>query len=158
MFVAHGWLVIQAARSKYLDPHSMGDAEMIDEQLNEADNLLWREFRDWAESNLDVRVKWQFTERLNNHRGLFQFHTSRNHGAGSSLWDLLDFVRTQSRESSGVIFTHDEEETEPEQGVFRIWRILEGQRTEHPDFLFSAPDWPNAFGDHMENYTDSHER
>jgi len=40
--IAHGWLVIQASRSKYLDPHSLEDADIIDE----ADNLLSREFRD----------------------------------------------------------------------------------------------------------------
>ena len=149
MLGAFGWATIQSSESGYqkIDPHS-SDTEKLDEILDDANKILYADLLDWLSTQHSI--KWQFTEQLNNHRGTLQFHVSSNHRS-SIVWSLIDFIRTQSSGSYGVIYIHDDEDmgertSHDFSNSFRVWRILDGHLTEHEDQLFSPFKSQNAFG------------
>lgn len=151
MLIGFGWAVIQASRSCYVGaPFDQLDA--LDEELKLADQALRAACRTWLEQCDDPWFRWQFTDHLNNHTGLLQFHTSRNHRAGAVVWTLSEYIARQSKGSFGVLHVHDDEDSGGRLGAqnfsqsFRIWRILDGVVSEHADPLFSPFQSPHAFG------------
>lgn len=147
-----GWAIIQSTQAGYqkIDPSSL-DADKLDDTLDAEDKHLYIEMQNWLSSQ--DTIKWQFTEQLNNHRGVLQFHASSNHRS-SLVWSLLDFIRTQSLGSYGAIYVHDDEDSGKRSSddftkSFRLWRILDGQLTEHNDPLFSPFESRNAFGGNL---------
>ena len=148
IFVAYGWIIIQSSRSKYAELHSHEERDDLDDEVERSDVILHREFHSWVTQNLDAWVKWHFSHQLNNDSGIFQFHTSRNHGRASTIWDLMQFVIRQSKGSYGLVHTRNEEveRKKGDKGVFKVWRILDGKITEHSDDLFPLDGCENAFG------------
>jgi hypothetical protein len=140
MLLGFGWAVVQASRSRLVGvPFDQVDA--VDESLDQEDDALHAACRVWLESHPSPWLKWQFSAKLNNHRGLLQFHTSRNHRT-AEFWELAKFIASQSEGSFGVLYVHDDEDDGPRTTqdfslAFRVWRILDGQLTEHDDPLFS---------------------
>jgi len=152
MLGAYGWAIIQSSEASYqnVDPSSQ-DADKLDEAFEAADKLLYGELLDWL--NSQDSIKWQFTEQLNNHNGILQFHASTNH-RGTLIWELLDFIRLQSSGSYAVIYVHDDEDIRVRTASdfsksFRVWRILDGHLSEHDDPLFSPFKSQNAFGGYV---------
>ena len=153
MLVAFGWAVIQSSRAEYLDVDPSSEAaDDLDETLNAADQILYKELTDWLSANPGT-IKYEFTEQLNNHTGILQFHASSNH-RGSIIWPLADFIRLQSKGSYGLLHIHDDEDHNGRtpsdfRNFFRVWRILDGTLTEYSDPFFSPFSSPNAFGGNM---------
>jgi len=148
MLLAMGWAVIQSSRTVYSSAASE-QLDNLDKEVSAADKVLHIQLRDWLELNGSNWLKWQFSEGLNNHCGILQFHTSRNHRA-ASVWSLMEFISEQSLGSYGVVFVHDDEDNGARTSndfaqSFRVWRILDGQITEHADPLFSPFSSTNAF-------------
>lgn len=149
MLLGFGWAVIQAPRSDLVGA-DFDEIDGLDERLERADRVLRSACRTWLERCADPFLKWQFTDRLNNHAGLLQFQNSRNHRT-SAFWDLAEFVAKQSEGSFGVLHVHDDEDLGDRTGrdfslSFRVWRILDGQLSEHDDPLFSPFTSRKAFG------------
>ncbi|MBK9585331.1 MAG: hypothetical protein KA099_01005 [Alphaproteobacteria bacterium] len=150
MLLGFGWAVIQASRKSYIKA-TFDQVFDLDEVMQSRDSSLHVECRAWLEVCEDPWLKWQFIEHLNNHSGLLQFCTSRNHRT-SSIWDLTRFICEQSDGSYGVLYIWDDEDLGERAGQnyassYRVWRILDGQLTEHNDSLFTPLVSPNAFGD-----------
>jgi hypothetical protein len=148
MFLAVGWAVIQSSRAAYSSA-ALEQLDALDEEILAADQALHDKLRDWFELNGSGWIKWQFSEIINNHRDILQFHTSRNHRP-ASVWSLMEFIAEQSPGSYGVVFVHDDEDNGARMSndfsqSFRVWRILDGQITEHADPLFSPFSSTNAF-------------
>lgn len=148
MLVAFGWMKIQSSRLAYQSVN-FEDLDNIDEAIDASEKVLFQEVKRWLNDNGNGWLKWQFSEALNNHSGLLQFYTSINHRR-SGIWDLMDFVSTQSLGSYGAIYIHDDEDINRIDSLdfrssYRIWRILDGKVTEHDDKLFSPFSSPNAF-------------
>jgi len=151
MLLGFGWAVIQASRLRFVGA-SFEQCEVLDEESHRADQALWADCRAWLERCGDPWLRWQLSERLNNHSGILQFHTSRNHRT-SAFWDLGEFIARQSEGSFGVLYVHDDEDSgrriegQDFSLSFRVWRILDGELSEHADRLFSPFRSPPAFGD-----------
>jgi len=148
MLLAMGWAVIQSSRMVYSSA-ACEQLDDLDKEVSASDKLLYIQLRDWLELNGSDWLKWQFSERINNHGGILQFHTSRNHRS-PSVWSFMQFISEQSSGSYGVVFVHDDEENNGRTSndfsqSFRVWRILDGQITEHADPLFSPFSSTNAF-------------
>lgn len=157
MLLGLGWAVIQAPRSK-LAGARYAEVDALDAELAIADRALWTACRFWLEKCGDPWLKWQFSEQLNNHSGLLQFHTSRNHRM-SEFWSLAEFIALQSTGSFGVLYVHDDEDEGQRTGrdnslSFRVWRILDGDLTEHDDQMFSPFASRCAFGELVEPLTE----
>jgi hypothetical protein len=66
---------------------------------------------------------------------------------------LGEFIARQSEGSFGVLYVHDDEDSgrriegQDFSLSFRVWRILDGELSEHADRLFSPFRSPHAFGD-----------
>ena len=153
MFLAMGWAIIQSSRAPYHEPDFDAGGETgdeVDERLQVQDQILFAELRKWIEDRGDPWFKWQFTEHLNNHSGMLQFHTSRNHSPQTIL-DLLDFLANQSKGSHGVVYTHNDEVPDPDTDTdefglsYRVIRLLDGEVTHHKDDLFSPFKSRDAF-------------
>ena len=161
MLLAFGWAIIQTSVFPYKNvrPDEFDELEKIDHQIQEADKVLHAECRAWLEENAGNWLIWQFIEHLNNHSGLLQFSVSRNHRT-SMIWPLMDFIAAQSQGSYGAVYVHDDEDGPEGAGMykvhpdrppvdharsFRVWRILDGQITEHEDTLFSPFTSSHAF-------------
>ena len=108
MLLAHGWAVLQSSREKYKGV-SQEELFALDEQVDRADELLWKSYKEWMRENESPYLKWQFQERLNNHHGLLQFSVSRNHRS-SILWDMLNWLAANSESTYGIIYVHDDED------------------------------------------------
>jgi hypothetical protein len=149
MLLGFGWSVVQASRLKLVGS-GFEALDAIDAELEAADRALRSACRAWLDACGDPFLIWQFSDQLNNHSGLLQFHTSRNHRT-SALWDLAEFIAKQSKGSFGVVYVHDDEDEGARRGAdyslsFRMWRILDGSLTEHDDPLFSPFGSRHAFG------------
>jgi hypothetical protein len=114
--------------------------------LAQADKLLWDELELWLKNCDDPWLKWQFERRNNNHTGLLQLNTSRNHRA-SRVWELLEFLAKSSTDTYGILYVNDDEDIEGlthygrgdanYQNVFRVWSLKSGQLAEHADPFLS---------------------
>ena len=149
MFTAFGWAKIQSSQDGYqkLDPLS-DEVDDLDSALEATDRILFHDLSTWLKNRQGL--KWQFTEYLNYDSGFLQFHSASNH-RGNAVWELIDFIRLQSSGSYGVVYIHDDEDDgrrtgQDLTGSFRVWRILDGELTEHEDPLFSPFTSQNAFG------------
>ncbi|MCA9457357.1 MAG: hypothetical protein KC587_11890 [Nitrospira sp.] len=150
MFLGFGWAIIQTSREDYVTT-SFEELDDLDEVMREKDRELHRQCRDWLETHADHWLIWQFIENLNNHSNLLHFCTSRNHRT-STFWILAEFIVEQSQGSYGVLYVHDDEDQGRRTGQdhsesFRVWRMLDGQLTEHDDRLFSPLRSLHAFAD-----------
>lgn len=144
MLLGFGWAVVQASEEEFARSNLSDDElDALDEQWAHDNRRLHKACR----AQLDTCspwLKWQFSERLNNHCGLLQFYNSRNH-ANPEIFHLMTFLAEQSRGTYGVMYVHDDEGTDPKR--FRLWRLLNGKVTEHAEPLFSPFTVPAAFGD-----------
>ena len=155
MLLAHGWAVLQSSREKYKGVNQ-DELFALDEQVDRADELLWKNYKEWMRENESPYLKWQFQERLNNHHGLLQFSVSRNHRS-SIVWDMLNWLAANSESTYGIIYVHDDEDEEgninfgrggeDHSNSYRVWRILKGKIEEFEDRLLS-PIVPNILPNH----------
>ena len=150
MLLVFGWAIIKTSESVYVDVDPLSiRADEIDDELKIADKALRDELGIWLKSNADIWFEWQFTAEHNNHSGLLQFHTSRNHRGGTTTWPLIEFIANQSKGSYGLVFVHDDEDERAELS-FKVWRILDGKVTEHDDPFLSPFTSHHAFGGYPE--------
>ena len=150
MLLGMGWAIVQASQRALAAELSSDEIDKLDIALQAEDARLRAEARKWLEQNGESWLKWQFCEQLNNHGGLLQFMTSRNHRS-SSLWELLAFLANQSKGTHGVAFVHDDESVDYPRS-YRIWRIFEGSVSEHDDPFFSPMIAPDPFGGDLTIY------
>ena len=148
MFTAFGWVKIQTSIADYQGA-SLEEVDALDDRFDLENKKLYQELNDWLNLNETAWIKWQFTEHLNNESGILQFHASRNHRT-SVVWRLMKFITEQSLGSYGAIYIQDDEDIDRVQShdfslSFRVWRILNGEMTEHDDMLFSPFSSPHAF-------------
>ena len=148
MLNAHGWIIVRTSRERYGDPELTIDemVEVLDDAVRIKDEALWQQLRNWLEENADPGLKWQFTDRLNALSGVLQFAASRNHRA-SCIWDLMRWVAVNGAGSYGLVYVHDDEDSETNtdyrrgdadySNCFRVWRILNGQVEELDDPFLS---------------------
>jgi hypothetical protein len=149
MFLGFGWAVVQTSRSRLVGAPTE-QVYALDEDLEREDDRLHAACRSWLESHPSPWLKWQFSEKLNNHQGLLQFYSSRNH-RDLLFWQLAEFIASQSAGSWGLLHVHDDEDIGPRtnkdfSGAMRVWRILDGQLTEHDNPYFSPFLSKHAFG------------
>ena len=145
MFLAFGWVVIQSSQESYvgIDPASE-QADRLDDIVNEKDGRLIKEMELWLKANQSQYplFKYQFTPYLNNHTGLLQFHTSRNHYC-SFTKTCVEHIVESSEGSYGLVHVHDDESFE---FGLEVWRILDGKITKKTDEFFTPFKSPHAFG------------
>lgn len=149
MLLGFGWAVIQVSQARYVGA-DFDSLDTLDDELSAADRELRQACQAWLSRCDDPWLRWQFSETLNNHGGLLQFHTSRNHRT-SRFWDLAEFIVGQSKGSYGVLYVHDDEDAGKRVGQdhslsYRAWRILDGVLSEHDDQLLSPLTSEHAFG------------
>jgi hypothetical protein len=145
MLHAYGWCILRTSREKYKNA-TLDEVDAIDDEVDAADRVLWRAFRAWMTDRHDDLFKWHFYDEVNHDRGVLLFFTSRNH-RGSSLWDVLEWISTNATGSYGLVHVHDDEDlvgvqqygrgTHDYSKVFRVHRILNGQREELEDQYLS---------------------
>jgi len=141
MLLAFGCAVVQASRIEFATRNPM-DPELddLDDQWAAQNKLLYEELQEYL-ANATVWLKWQFSDRLNNHCGLLQFHTSRNH-ENPEIRNLAEFLAQQSPGTYGLIYVHSEDRQR-----MSVLRILGGRVSQHQDNFFSPFANPDAFGD-----------
>ena len=146
MLLCFGWVQIQTSHEGYIGLDPIGNlADILDDHIEQNDQKLFDDLECWIRENADDWLRWKFTRALNNHTGLLQFHTSRNHRNGSCIWTFIAFIAAQSKGSHGLIYIHDDEDIRATLS-YKIWRILDGEVTEHNDPFFSPFNSAHAFG------------
>ena len=143
MFLAFGWFVIQSSQEIYVGSNSDNEDE-FENIVNEKDEILIKEMEIWLQEKQSQNslFKYQFSMHLNNHSGLLQFHTSRNHYC-SFTKECVEHIAGSSKGSYGLVHVHDNKNFE--HGL-EVWRVLDGRITKQNDEFFSPFKSPHAFG------------
>lgn len=146
MLSAYGWIVIRTSRDVYKEVTSLHGIDALDDQIDLADQLLWQRLRTWLETEADLSLKWQFTEKMNGANGVLQFFTSINHRT-SSIWALMEWIAKEGTGSYGIVYVHDDEDIKGKRkdgrgavdysNEFRVWRVLNGKVDELDDPFLS---------------------
>jgi hypothetical protein len=146
MMLAFGSFVVRAKRYGYNPELPPSELEKLDEKFDQADEVLWSELETWLRNCGEHWLKWQFERRNNNHTGLLQLNTSRNHRS-SQVWELLEYLSKSSTGTYGILYVNDDEDIEGltcygrgkanYQNVFRVWSLKNGELIEHSDPFLS---------------------
>jgi hypothetical protein len=154
-----GWCVLRSSREAWVSA-TVDDVVTLDELHRQQDERLWKEFRQWMKEHETPWLLWQLYEHHNNHDGFLQFYISGNHRS-SPVWEMLQWIADNSKDSYGLFYAHDDEDvvqelhrysrgaTEDYDNVFRVHRIFKGVVSEMPDPFF-GPIVPNI--DHVHPY------
>lgn len=154
MFCACGWFKVQPSLSGYasLKSDDFGEMDAQDELINLEATKLEKAMAVWLEQQDDLR--WWTAGIYNNERGYFHVFSSKNHRT-SSIWDLMSFVAESSIGSYGLVYVHDDEDVIGNKlygrgchdfsEEFRVWRVFEGEVSEHADEFFSPFSSKHAF-------------
>lgn len=143
MMLGFGWCHLRSSREPLRDV-PLESVDAIDAAIDQADELLWGEFREWMEANAEHFLQWQLHDQINNHCGLLTYCVSRNHRT-SGVWSMLEWIAENAPGSYGLFYCHDDEDTMGDYGrhppmdydnVFRVHRIMNGQLTELCDPFF----------------------
>lgn len=139
-----GWCHLRSSREA-LRNASVEDVDHIDKEIEQADELLFANFRKSMETIGGSFLQWQFHEQLNNDNGLLTFCVSRNHRT-SNVWDMLNWIATNGPGSYGLFYCHDDEDgmnstssRNPPMdfdNVYQVHRILNGKILELSDPFF----------------------
>jgi Immunity protein 7 len=150
MMIYFGWAVVQAPRDRFVTALAIDETRQIRDEIWTEDERLHAECRKWLEAcaDEDPFLIWPFAEQLNNHGGMLQFMSSRNHRNSSSIWRLMEFLVSRSRGTHGLVHLQDDEDPVHPMS-FRVWRMLDGSISEHEDVHFSPFGSTNAFGEQM---------
>ena len=142
MLLAIGWLIVVSAppSSEELDD------EALDEYLRVEDEKLWDEVEAWLQIHSEPWLEWTLTRINNNHRGVLQFHTSRNHRT-TSVWELLSWVAARTSAAYGIVYVHDDEDLVAVKhygrgradfsNCFRVWSVTNGSVNEQEDSVLT---------------------
>lgn len=139
-----GWCHIRSSREEYRDA-KLEQLESLDMRVNEADKLLWKQYRDWMATIDCPFLQWQFHEELNFDTGLLTYCVARNHRS-SPVWAMQDWIAANGPGSYGLFFVHDDEDGIEDNNprsppmdydnVYRVHRILKGRVEELDDPYF----------------------
>lgn len=146
MMLAFGSFVVRVARSGYSAHMPLSEVDDLDAIFEKADERLWNELELWLQSCSEPWLKWQFHRHNNNHNGVLQFSTSRNHRS-SQAWELLQWLAKTSQGTYGLLYIHDDEDigglthygrgNTSYENVFRVWSLKHGKVSEHADPFLS---------------------
>ena len=144
-----GWCHLRSSRAPIADT-TLQNVEVVESNIDAADEQLWAAFRIWMRDNSDAFTQWQFHDNINNHHGLLTYCLSRNHRS-SSVWEMLNWIARNGAGSYGLFYCHDDEDTMGQNSsnrrppmdydnVYRVHRILNGKITELDDPFFGLID------------------
>lgn len=91
MLFAVAWAIVRSSRQPYLDVASDDDAsdeeisktldrlDLVDQKVDAADRALFEQVQEFLSAFEAPDLFWHFAPQMNNHYGILQFSSSRNH-------------------------------------------------------------------------------
>jgi hypothetical protein len=155
MLFAIGWAVAQSSRAGYrqLESPELSDEQRsaledsLDEASAMADANLFGELDALLANFSAPDLDWKFVRQINNHSGILQFVSSRNHrGSEPTAVSILRWLAAKGPSSYGLVYLHDDEDHgqssisrgrdgEDHTAEFRVWRLVDGAVEELADPL-----------------------
>lgn len=150
VLIAMGWVVVRSSRQVYAEVEDIHRLDVLDSEVDKADRRLFAALQAYLRPFEPPALAWQFLPQLNNHTGILQLASSRNHRGETPLAvEVLEWIASNGPGSYGLVYIHDDEDagdgarSRGRSGVdhtneFRVWRLLDG-KVEELDDPFLSP-------------------